>query len=147
MIIDEIKNLGKYVSLNPLYKEVIDFLKNNDLSTLPEGKTFIKDGDLFVNVQNAKGKTHEEAVLETHNKMIDIQIPIDGEEIFGYMPRTDLPEAEYSEEKDMTKYPGVASYCYVKAKPGMFCIFDTQDGHAPCIANHTIRKAIFKVKA
>lgn len=147
MIIDEVKNLGKYVSLNPLFKDVVEFLNNNDLTSLAEGKTFIKGDDLFVNVQLAKGKTPEEAVMETHNKMIDIQIPIDKEEEYGYIPRTALPDVEYNEEKDITKYPGVAGLCYVKAKPGMFCVFDTQDGHAPCIADHQIKKAIFKVKA
>ncbi|MCQ2129502.1 MAG: YhcH/YjgK/YiaL family protein [Bacteroidaceae bacterium] len=147
MIIDNLKNLEKYVSLNPLYKDVIEFIKTNDLNALPEGKTFIKGDDLFVNIQIAKGKTKEEAVMETHNKMIDIQIPLDTEEEYGYIAREDLPEVEYNAEKDITKYPGIMGICYVKAKPGMFCIFDTQDGHAPCVAPQPIKKAIFKVKA
>lgn len=147
MIIDNLKNLEKYVSLNPLYKDVIEFIKANDLNALPEGKTFIKGDDLFVNIQIAKGKTKEEAVMETHNKMIDIQIPLDTEEEYGYIAREDLPEVEYNAEKDITKYPGIMGICYVKAKPGMFCIFDTQDGHAPCVAPQPIKKAIFKVKA
>ena len=37
MIIDTLENLEKYVSLNPLFKEVIDFLKSNDLMTLEPG--------------------------------------------------------------------------------------------------------------
>ena len=147
MIIDSVKNLEKYVGLNPLYKDVVEFLKSNDLNTLPEGKTFIKGEDLFVNIQVANGKKREEAIMETHNKMIDIQIPLDGEEEYGYIAREDLPDVDYNLEKDITKYPGVTSFCYVKAKPGMFCIFDTQDGHAPCIASKPIKKAIFKVKA
>lgn len=147
MIIDNLKNLEKYVSLNPLYKDVIEFIKANDLNALPEGKTFIKGDDLFVNIQIAKGKTKEEAVMETHNKMIDIQIPLDTEEEYGYIAREDLPEVEYNAEKDITKYLGIMGICYVKAKPGMFCIFDTQDGHAPCVAPQPIKKAIFKVKA
>ena len=92
MIIDNLKNLEKYASLNPLYKDVIEFIKANDLNALPEGKTFIKGDDLFVNIQIAKGKTKEEAVMETHNKMIDIQIPLDTEEEYGYIAREDLPE-------------------------------------------------------
>ena len=32
MIIDTIDNLGKYTSLNPLFADVIEFLKNNDLA-------------------------------------------------------------------------------------------------------------------
>ena len=68
MIIDTLENLEKYVSLNPLFKEVIDFLKSNDLIGLEPGKHFIKDKDVFVNVQMAKGKTKEEAIMLLNHK-------------------------------------------------------------------------------
>ena len=148
MIIDTIENLGKYVTLNPLFADVVEFLKNNDLQTIEEGKHFIKDKDLFVNIQVAKGKTQEAAVLETHIEMIDIQIPITCEETFGYTPLCDLPDFEYNAEKDITKYGDTKAQTYVTVKPGQFVIFFPQDGHAPCIINQSeIKKAIFKVKA
>ena len=148
MIIDTIENLGKYVALNPLFADVVEFLKNNDLQTIEEGKHFIKDKDLFVNIQVAKGKTQEAAVLETHIEMIDIQIPITCEETFGYTPLCDLPDFEYNAEKDITKYGDTKAQTYVTVKPGQFVIFFPQDGHAPCIINRPeIKKAIFKVKA
>ena len=148
MIIDTIENLGKYVTLNPLFADVVEFLKNNDLQTIEEGKHFIKDKDLFVNIQLAKGKTQEAAVLETHIEMIDIQIPITCEETFGYTPLCDLPDFEYNAEKDITKYGDTKAQTYVTVKPGQFVIFFPQDGHAPCIINQPeIKKAIFKVKA
>lgn len=147
MVIDTIENLGKYVSLNPLFKDVVEFLKANDLNKLEDGKHFIKDKDLFVNIQNAKGKTKEVALLETHKKMIDIQVPLSTAETFGYTPLCDLPEAEYNAEKDITKYEGLAE-TYVTCKPGEFAIFFPQDGHAPCISDEKeIKKAIFKVLA
>ena len=148
MIIDTIENLGKYVTLNPLFADVFEFLKNNDLQTIEEGKHFIKDKDLFVNIQVAKGKTQDAAVLETHIEMIDIQIPITCEETFGYTPLCDLPDFEYNAEKDITKYGDTKAQTYVTVKPGQFVIFFPQDGHAPCIINQPeIKKAIFKVKA
>jgi YhcH/YjgK/YiaL family protein len=148
MIIDTIENLGKYVTLNPLFADVVEFLKNNDFQTIEEGKHFIKDKDLFVNIQVAKGKTQEAAVLETHIKMIDIQIPLTCEETFGYTPLCDLPDFEYNAEKDITKYGDTKAQTYVTVKPGQFVIFFPQDGHAPCIINQPeIKKAIFKVKA
>ena len=147
MVIDTIENLEKYASLNPLFNDVIDFIKANDLNALEAGKHFIKGGDLFVNIQCAKGKTKEEALLETHRKMIDIQIPLSTSETFGYTPLSDLPEAEYNEEKDITKYQGAAN-TYVTCKPGEFAIFFPQDGHAPCISDEAeIKKAIFKILA
>lgn len=147
MVIDTIDKLSFYVGLNPLFQDIVDFLKTNDLNKLEEGKHFIKEKDLFVNIQVVKGKTKEEAKLETHRRMIDIQIPLSGEETFGFTPLCDLPELEYNEEKDIIKYDGPAD-TYVTCKPGEMAIFFPQDGHAPCISNEpSIRKAIFKVKA
>ena len=148
MIIDTLENLKKYESLNPLFPKVVAFLKANDLNVLETGKHEIEGKDLFVNIQMAKGKTPDEAVIETHDKMIDIQIPLSAAETFGYTPREALPAAEYNAEKDITKIPGLAAESYVTAQPGSFCIFFPQDGHAPCIAGiPEIKKAIFKVKA
>ncbi len=148
MVIDVLDKLALYESVNPLFKDVVEFLKNNDLNALPEGKQEIKGADLFVNIQVAKGKTPDEAVLETHNKMIDIQIPLSGAETYGYTPLCNLPDAEYNEAKDITKMPGLAADSYVTCQPGMFAIFFPQDGHAPCIsAEPEIKKAIFKIKA
>ena len=148
MIIDKIENLKKYASVNPLFAKVVDFLQHNDLNALEPGKHEIEGKDLFVNIQMAKGKTPDEAVIETHNKMIDIQIPLSGEETFGYTQRDLLPDAPYNEEKDITKIPDMAADSYVTCQPGMMVIFFPEDGHAPCIAGvPELKKAIFKVKA
>lgn len=147
MVIDTLDNFGKYVGLNPLFTEVEKFLKEHPLDTLEPGKHPIKGNDLFVNVTTAKGRTPDAAVLETHINMVDIQIPIDVAETFGYTPLCDLPQAEYNAEKDITKYEGMAQN-FVECQPGMFAIFFPQDGHAPCISmSPEIKKAIFKVKA
>lgn len=147
MILDTLDNLEKYIGVNPLFADVVKFIKENDLNTLEVGKHFIKDKDLFVNIQVATGKTKEAANFETHKRMLDIQIPLDNNETYGYMPLEDLPEAEYNDEKDVTKYPGVVAETFVNCKPGEFAIFFPQDGHQPCIGEGDIRKAIFKVKA
>ena len=149
MVIDTLDNLKLYVGMNPLFAEVGKFIEENDLLALEEGKPLIKGKDLFVNITTAKGKMPDEAVMETHRNMIDIQIPLDEEETFGYLPLEDLPDdVPYNEEKDITKYPGIPGSSYVTCRPGMMAIFFPQDGHAPCIANVPgIKKAIFKVKA
>lgn len=148
MIIDDLKNLKNYESVNPLFAKVIEFLKNNDLKAMEPGKYEIEGKDLFLNLTVAKGKTPDQAVLETHDKMIDIQIPISDAETFGYTPRENLPAASYNAEKDITKIPDLAAESYITCQPGMMAIFFPQDGHAPCITGAPeIKKAIFKVKA
>lgn len=147
MIIDTIDNLGKYVSLNPFFDKVLDYVQNNDLNSIEPGKVEICGSDLFVNHCIAAGKTNEEARLETHDIMIDVQIPLSCPETMGYTPRTDLPENEYNPDNDITFYDGAAQQ-YVTVYPGMFAIFFPQDGHAPCISSEKeIKKVIFKVKA
>ena len=126
MVIDKLDKLNFYASLNPLFKDIVDFLKTNDLNALEEGKHFIKDKDLFVNIQVAKGRSAE-----------------------GFTPLDDLPtEFEYNDEKDITKYGATKAATYVTCKPGEMAIFFPQDGHAPCISSEpAIKKAIFKIKA
>lgn len=148
MVIDTVENLKQYIGINPLFADVVKFIEENDLASMEDGKYMIKDKNLFVNITTAKGKAPDEAVMETHINMIDIQIPLDEEETFGYIPLADLPKAEYNAEKDITKYPDVPGSSYVTCRPGMMAIFFPQDGHAPCISYvPEFRKAIFKVKA
>ena len=86
MVIDTIENLEKYVSLNPLFKDVVEFIKSNRLDDLEVGKHAIKGADLFVNIQMAKGKSKDIALLETHKKMFDIQIPLSAPETRMVIP-------------------------------------------------------------
>ncbi len=146
MIIDTLDNLEKYVGVNPLFKKVVEYMKANDLNAHEPGKVEIEGKDLFVNYAVSKGKTPEEAKLESHNLMIDIQIPLSCPETMGYTPRKELPEEEYNDVKDITFYKGPAKE-YITIHPGSFVIFFPQDGHAPCISNEAeIKKVIFKVK-
>lgn len=148
MIIDKVENLKNYAQVNPLFPKVVEFIQQHDLNALEPGKYEIEGKDLFVNIQMAKGKTPVEAVIETHNRMIDIQIPLSDAETFGYTQRDQLPDAEYNAEKDITKIPDLAADSYLTCQPGMMAIFFPQDGHAPCIAGvPEFKKAIFKVKA
>lgn len=148
MIIDKIENLKNYASVNPLFPKVVEFIEQHDLDKLELGKHEIMGKDLFVNIQMAKGRSPEEAVIEIHDKMIDIQIPLSAEETFGYTQRDLLPKEEYNAEKDIAKIPDLAAESYITCQPGMMAIFFPQDGHAPCIAGvPEIKKAIFKVKA
>lgn len=144
MVIDKIENLEKYASLNPLFAQAIEFLKSTDLNAHEIGKVKLQGDDLVVNFAQARPKTKEEAKLETHNRFIDIQIPLDGVEVMGYTPRADLPDAEYNAEKDITFYPGLAE-SYLTIKPGMFAIFFPEDSHAPGVTPDGVKKVIVKV--
>lgn len=147
MIVDTLENLGKYAAVNPLLNDVVDFMKNNDINALEPGKHPIVGDRLFVNAVTSKGRGPEAAVIELHKRMIDIQIPLNTAETYGYTPLCDLPEGEYNEVKDVTKLPGLRTQSYVTCRPGMFAMFFPQDGHAPCISDQPeIKKVVFKVE-
>ena len=46
MIIDSLSNIGKYVVLNPLFQDVVDYIHNNDLVSKSEGKELINGEDV-----------------------------------------------------------------------------------------------------
>lgn len=147
MIVDTLEHIAQYENVNPYFKEVVAFLKGHDLNALEPGIHKIKGDDVYVNITTTKGKAPDEAVLETHIKMIDIQIPLDAPETYGYTPLERLQPADYNAEKDITKYPGVLPECFIDCQPGMFAVFFPQDGHAPCISlEPQFKKAIFKVR-
>ena len=145
MVVDKLENLEKYVSLNPLFAQAVEYLKSTDLDAHEIGKITLKEGELMVNFSQTRPKTKEEAKLETHNQFIDIQIPLSGVEVMGYTPRTDLPEEEYNAEKDITFYKGLAKD-YLTITPDMFAIFFPQDGHAPGVTSDGVKKVIVKVR-
>ena len=149
MVVDTLDNLEKYATLNPLFAQAIEYLKSTDLNSIEAGsKVELKGKDLVVNFAQTQPKTKEQAKLETHNKFIDIQVPLSGTETMGYTPAKDcLPTNEgYCEEKDITFFEGLAED-YIAVKPGMFAIFFPQDGHAPGISPVGVKKVIVKVLA
>lgn len=145
MVIDNLKNLRDYASLNPLFAKAMEYIETTDLKALEPGKIVLVENELIVNVNEIGPKTKEEAKLETHNEFIDIQIPLTDVEVMGYTQRADLPEAEYNAEKDLTLYEGLADD-YITVKPGMFTLFFPSDGHAPGITPTGLKKIIVKVK-
>ena len=147
MILDTLENFGKYVSLNPLFPKVLEYLQNTDLMAQEPGCVNIDGNKLFVNHNVAKGKTVDQARMETHNAMIDIQIPLSCPEVRGYIPRQYLSRAEYDATKDITFYLDRPEQ-YITVHPGEFAIFFPEDGHAPCISPvPEYKKVIFKIKA
>ena len=84
MIADTMKNIEKYRGLSKNLDTAIAFLKEYDLSTLPDGKTVVDGARVFVNVMEADLREAEGAAYEYHKKYADIQINIDGSERWEY---------------------------------------------------------------
>ena len=147
MILDSLKNSEAYEKLHPLFKEVFDYLKSVDFSKAEVGKTELRGKDLFVMVSDSDMKAEADAKVEAHNKYIDIQLPIDKPETYGWKARAELKEEQesFNEEKDIQFFYDKGT-TLVTAVPGDFAVFFPQDGQAPCIGEGKIRKVVVKIK-
>lgn len=147
MILDAIKNSVLIEGMNPRFKKAFDYVKNNDLASFPTGVTEIEGKDLYVSIAEFDGKRAEEARLETHEKYIDIQIPLEVEENIGWkrLASVSEPLGDYNEKDDIRFYAD-APTTQITVMPGEFIIFFPEDAHAPGIASHRIKKAVIKIK-
>ena len=147
MIYDRIENLERYVGVAPGLQHVVEFIKTHDLKAFAPGRVDIAEG-VFANFQIATGRSLEEAVLESHDRMLDVQITLAADEVIGWSPRALLPEAEYHEAEDYTLYPAeVKPELFHTIRQGEFVIYLPQDGHAPNITTEKQhRKVVFKVE-
>ena len=146
MILDSIKNSERYLSLNPRFQKVFDFLKQHDAWTLPVGRNDIDGDELFVNVSELDLKPVEEALLEVHDKYIDIQVVFGGEELFGWSERCDCNKAqgEFDASRDVQFFTDIPQTVYA-VREGQFTILFPEDAHAPMLGKGHVRKLIFKV--
>ena len=148
MIIDTLQNASKYFSAHPLFAKAFAFIRQTDLVNAADGKSDIAEG-LKAIFSNAQGKTKEASLskFECHNKNIDIQLCITGQETIGWKPREKCitPNGDYNDEKDVQFYLD-APDTFFQLTDGQFAIFFPEDVHAPMIGDGTIKKLVIKVK-
>ena len=124
MITDTITNAARYAALHPDFADAIQLLQTLDFAALPDGQVPCANPNirLFVGSEPMRSKT--EAKPEAHLKHIDIQVPISGEETYGWIDRT-----------------------WLTLQPGEFALFFPNDAHAPLVGGEkSIRKAVFKIR-
>lgn len=146
MILDSLKNSERIENLHPSFKQAFDYIKSTDFSKMTDGKYEIDGQKIFVSVASIEGKEKKDAAIETHNKYIDIQMPLLGVEKIGWKAGCELQEESvpYNEEKDITFYVDRPT-AFSKIYPGQFAIYFPEDGHAPGIGRGSIRKVIVKI--
>ena len=132
---------------NPYYAAAMEYIRNNDLNALENGKHILDGDNLFVNIVDSQMKTPQQARLEVHDQYIDIQVPLSKAETFGVKPRTERtePDGEFNTEKDIMFYKDPVQETVTVEKGGVIT-FAPETAHAPLIGEGTIHKAIFKVR-
>ena len=146
MILDVFENAHRYLALNNGFAKAFEFLMRPQLNELPVGKHEIDGDRVYAVVDKNPGRKKEEALLETHEKYIDIQLVLAGTDEMGWKPKSSCkqPSQEYDQETDIqffTDDPDV----WLPVKPGMFAIFFPEDAHMPLISSGQLHKVIAKV--
>lgn len=147
MILDAIENSTLIEGMNPRFKKAFDYIKDNDLASAPLGVTEIEGKEIYISIAEFDGKQAGDARLETHERYIDIQIPLKSPETIGWkrLATVTEPLGKYSEQDDIRFY-GDEPTTQITVTPGEFVIFFPDDAHAPGIASHRIKKAVIKIK-
>lgn len=147
MIIDSLKNSRLAELLHPDFKLVFDYVRTHELSLAATGRIELKGDDVYINIAQVEGKESADAVLETHEQYIDIQFPLSGVESFGWKAAGDMTsQSRPYDAKDDIAFFEDAPHTFFTLHPGEFAVFFPEDGHAPCIGQGKIKKAIAKVK-
>lgn len=131
-------------------RRVIDYLKSNDFANMEPGVYEIQGKDIYAQVFDVQTGSREEKRPEVHEKYLDVQFLVSGEEKLGVTPDTGkYTVAEHIRERDLIFYETVENEGFIHAVPGSFCVFFPSDVHRPAVAVNapmSIRKVVVKVR-
>ncbi len=146
MILDRLRNAGRYEQTHNGFKAAFEFLKSAGLASLEPGRHAIDGDRVFVLVSRDLGRGRSGAKLEIHRKYIDIQLVVSGEEEIGWKPMAECrePEADFDPTRDLGFFRDQPDL-WLPLPPGTFAVFFPEDAHAPLGGQGSLHKAIVKV--
>ncbi|HMO32643.1 MAG TPA: YhcH/YjgK/YiaL family protein [Lacibacter sp.] len=147
MILDTLNQAATYRHLHPLFGKAFEWIAAQHWGTVADGKMDIGDGmKAILSTGDAKTKEQSLEKFECHNRNIDIQVCLQGNETMGWKPRVACtqPKGAYNREKDVFFFAD-APDTFFDLQAGQFAVFFPDDVHAPMIGSGKIRKLVIKV--
>jgi YhcH/YjgK/YiaL family protein len=146
MILDVLENAHQYFAINKGFKKAFNFLTRPDLKELPVDKYEIDGDRVYAMVSKDNGRKKKDALIETHDKFIDIQLVLEGTDNMGWKPKTSCiePSGEYNRETDAQFFADNPD-TWITTKSGSFVIFFPEDAHMPLISLGRLHKVVVKV--
>ncbi len=161
MIIDHIQNADLYRPISTRLAMAFDYLTNNDVATIDNGRYDLDGDNVFALVQRYEPKATANIIWESHRKYIDLQYIAVGHERMGHALLHDSDntapptyvQQPYSDENDVTLYDP-AHFAHLPLTPytaGMFAIYYPHDIHAPSLsptdqaATEQLTKVVIKI--
>lgn len=148
MILDVLENAHRYCNLNKGFTKAFEFLLRSDLKELPLGKYEIDGDRIYAMVSKEPGRKKEAALLETHEKYIDIQLILAGTDTMGWKPKSlcKQPTQNYDQKSDIQFFADKPD-AWLATESGAFAIFFPEDAHMPLISSEQIHKVVVKITA
>ena len=147
MIFDILANAACYYDVNPRFAAAFDFLHHTKLTELPVGRQSIDGENIYVIVDRSPGRGQAGARLEAHQRYIDIQLCISGQEEIGWRARQQCASvsAPYDAERDIMFFDD-APTLWLPVAAGEFALLMPEDAHAPLGGIEELHKVVVKVR-
>lgn len=150
MILDNIKNLGKYEKVQEQIKNVINYLENFDKNDFKAGRVDIND-NLFASLQTYEPLKAGEKEFEVHKDYIDLQYLVTSAERIDFATEDSYGKAyEMDKDGDFFLTNDIANFSKLILNEGDFAIFFPGEFHKPGCAledSGQVKKIVFKIKA
>lgn len=146
MILDTLENSNQYHSLHDGFAQAFAFLSRPGLEDVAVGRYEIDGERIFAMVAQEAGRAKEGALLEAHERYIDIQYILAGTDTMGWKPRSlcHQPTCDYDPQADIRFFADQPD-AWVDVVAGAFAIFFPEDAHMPLISAAPIRKVVVKI--
>src|SRR5436190_15218371 len=111
MIIDNVRNIDRYIALHPSFEKAFSFLKQHNPGEISLGKHVIDDENIFAIVQEYETLDAVKEQMESHKKYIDVQYMVSGAELVRLSTLSDQQTSkEYDQETDFMLYADPPSF-------------------------------------
>ncbi len=133
MFIGTVDTLEKtHVEYPEAILNALRYLRDHDFTQMADGAYTIAEG-IKANVQRYTTKPVAECRPEAHEKFVDIQYIVEGEEYMGWCPLSpDLQVSEaYDAQKDVGFYARLVPDSDIVLTPGAFAVLYPEDVHRP----------------
>ncbi len=149
MILDNIKNSGKYLTFCPELKDAFDYLE-----TVAENAELGRheiNADNYANVFSYVTESRDGALFENHFAYADVHFVIDGTEQIDVLSAEQCePVRDYCATDDSALLKAAGNYSTLELKKGDFAVVFPGEAHRPGIAagnrSGKVLKAVVKCK-
>jgi biofilm protein TabA len=131
-------------------EQALRYLRDTDFTQLAPGRHPIVGDQMIAIVQTPQTQPWETGMPEFHQRYIDIQYLLEGEEVIGFsIARPELPLAtDQLVERDIAFVHPIEHESKLVLTPGMFAIFFPGELHKPCRSlehSQQIKKIVIKI--